>query len=74
MSWRPHTDLPDAGEVAIIAAPCPIETGWFLLPQLYRYEASEGKWYGVSNVLQLKREVFHWLPAHDVLQTLPRQP
>ena len=71
MSWRPHTDLPAAGEVAVIAAPCQLDGAPFLLPELYRFDVAEGRWFGARNVLLLKHEVFHWLPESELLQTIP---
>lgn len=71
MNWRPHTERPRGTEPALVAVASPRGGAPYLLAQLYRYDATEDRWYGVSNVLQLRHDAFHWLPAGDVLQTLP---
>ena len=68
--WRPHTELPAGKDLALIAvqrdggAP-------FFLPELYYHDEDDGHWYGCAHFLQIKHQVFHWLPAFDLLQTLP---
>ncbi len=71
MRWRPHTERPATADPALIVVRQPRTGLPFVLPELYRFHASDELWFGAANVLLLKHEVFHWLPEAELLRTLP---
>jgi len=71
MRWCPHTERPATADLALIVVRHPGTGVPFVLPELYRFHAADEQWFGATCVLLLKHEVFHWLPAADLLRALP---
>lgn len=72
MRWHDHTELPAGKDLALIVVSSRIAGGDpFFLPELYYYDADDEHWYGCANLLLIKHAEFRWLPAFDLLQSIP---
>ena len=75
LHWRPHTEIPNGPETAIIAIRPPKDepndVDAILLAEVHRYNTRYACWMGESNGLKIKHDVYWWLPGDALLETLP---
>lgn len=75
ITWHPHTKTPAPNECAIICVAIhDDETGQpgpILVPGLYRFDVSIGRWVDEVSGLLLHHTEFQWATEDDILKTLP---
>lgn len=76
MNWRPHTEIPDGPQTAVIAIrppkDDPDDVDAILLAEVCAYSQTHCCWMGESNGLKIKHAEFWWMPEDDLLRSLPR--
>lgn len=78
MRWRPHTEIPDGPQTAVVAIrppkDDPDDVDAVLLAEVQRWDTHFRCWMGESNGLKIKHAEYWWLPEGELLITLPVQP
>ena len=77
LTWRPHTERPAGPETALIAILLPDEDDKpepALMTELHIWDRAANCWMSERGGMPIRHPVFWWLPAVEVLPSLPSLP